>query len=80
MNLEQLTDLFKWMTIINMGLLVLSSLLIMMLKGVMCNVHGKLFGIDKDKVAMASYGYLGIYKVFIIVFNVVPYVSLLLIQ
>jgi hypothetical protein len=80
MTLEQLTDLFKWMTIINIGLLVLSSVLVMVLKNIMYKMHGKLFGIKEDKVAIVSYGYLGMLKVLVIVFNIVPYISLLLIQ
>jgi hypothetical protein len=79
MNLEQLTEFFKWMTIINVGLLALSSVLVMTLKGIMCKMHGKLFGIREESVAVAAYGYLGLYKVLVIVFCIVPYVSLLLI-
>ncbi len=80
MNLDQLTEFFKWMTIINIGLLVLSSVLIMILKNVMCKMHGKLFGIKEESVALVAYGYLGMYKVLVLVFNIVPYISLLLIK
>ena len=80
MALEQLTDLFKWMTIINIGLLVLSSVLVMVLKNFICTMHGKLFGIKEDNVATVVYGYLGMFKVLVIVFNLVPYISLVLIQ
>ncbi len=80
MNLEHLTDLFKWMTIINIGLLVLSSVLVIVLKNIMCKMHAKLFGIDDEKVAIVAYGYLGIFKILVIVFNIVPYISLLLIR
>jgi archaellum biogenesis protein FlaJ (TadC family) len=80
MNLEQLTDLFKWMTIINVGLLFLSSGLVMILKGIICKMHGKLFGIKEESVAVAAYGYLGLYKILVIVFCIVPYISLLLIK
>ena len=80
MNLEQLTELFKWMTIINVGLLALSSILVMTLKGIMCRMHSKLFGIREDNVPVMAYGYLGLYKVLVILFCIVPYVSLLLIQ
>ena len=80
MNLDQLTEFFKWMTIINIVLLVLSSVLIMILKNVMCKMHGKLFGIKEDGVALVAYGYLGMYRVLVIVFNIVPYISLLLIK
>lgn len=80
MNLEQITDLFKWMTIINIGLLLFSTLLIMLVKNIMCRMHAKLFGVKEDQVAIVAYSYIGIFKLLIIVFNVVPYISLLLIR
>lgn len=80
MNVDQLTDFFKWMTIINAGVFVLSALLGMALKDVVAKMHGRLFGIGEDKVSIVSYGYLGAYKVFILVFNIVPYVSLLIVN
>ena len=76
MTLEQLTTLFEWMMIINIGVLVLSSVLIMVLKNVVCRMHGKLFGLKEDQVAMVAYGYLGLFKVLVIVFNIVPYIAL----
>ena len=80
MNLDQLTEFFKWMTIINIVLLVLSSVTTMILKNVMCKKHSKLFGIKEESVALVAYGYLGRYKVLVLVFNIVPYISLLLIK
>jgi len=80
MNLDQLTELFKWMTIINISLLLLSSVLIIILKNVMAKYHGKLFGIKEEGVTLIAYGYLGMLKVLIIVFILVPYISLLLIK
>jgi len=80
MNLDQLTEFFKWMAIINIGLLLLSSVLVMMLKNVMGKIHGKLFSIKEEDVALMAYGYLGVFKVLIIVFILVPYISLLLIK
>jgi len=80
MNLEQLTDLFQWMTIINIGVFVLSSVLIMLLKKSIYKMHAYLFGIQEDQVAIAAYGYLGRFKILVLVFNIVPYLSLLLIR
>ena len=80
MNLDQFTEFFKWMTIINIGFLVLSSVLIILLKNVTCKMDGKLFGRKEESVALVAYGYLGIYKVLILIFNIVPYISLLLIK
>ena len=80
MDLEKLTELFKWMTIINVGLLVFSSFSIMLLRNILCKMHAKLFGIEEDQVAVVAYGYLGMFKILVIVFNIVPYIALLLLR
>ena len=80
MTLEQLSEFFKWMTIINVAILVLSSVLVMILKNAMCRMHGKMFGIKEEAVAIIAYSYLGMCKIVVIVFSIVPYVSLQLIQ
>ena len=80
MNLDQLTAFFKWMTMINIGLLLLSSVLMVILKNVVCKMHGQLFGIREESVALVAYGYLGLYRVLVLVFNIVPFVSLLLVK
>ena len=80
MDLAQLTELFKWMTIINIGIFILSSLLIMALRKIICRMHSKFFGINEDKISIILYGYLGIYKIFLIIFNIVPYLSLMIIN
>lgn len=80
MNLEQLTEFFKWMTIINVGLLVFSSITVMLLKDMMSRMHTKMFGVNKEQVRITAYGYIGMFKVLVIVFNIVPYIALLLIR
>ena len=76
MTLEQLTTLFGWMTAINMGIMLLSALLLMALKGTLGKYHGRLFGISPEAVAAGSYAYLGRFKALIIVFNFTPYIAL----
>ncbi len=80
MNLDQLTELFKWMTIINIGFLLLSTFLVITLKNMFCKLHGKLFNIKEEYVALMAYGYLGVFKALVIVFILTPYLSLLLIK
>jgi uncharacterized protein DUF6868 len=80
MSLEQITNLFQWMTIINVLLLVFSSVLVMTLKEVVCKMHGKLFGLEKNQVAIVIYSYIGMYKILVIVFNIIPYIALRVIQ
>lgn len=80
MPLEQLLALFKWMTIINVSIFIASSILAIVLKNTVNEMHGKLFGIEKTTVARVHYGYLGAYRIFILVFNIVPYISLVIIK
>ena len=67
------------MTIINIGLLLLSTLLILALKNVVYKMHSRLFGIKEDTIATVVYSYLGMFKIMVIIFNIVPWISLLLI-
>ena len=76
MGMEQLTEFFGWMMLINVGLMILSAVLIMAMKGFICKVHGKMFAIPEDKLMVILYSYLGVYKIFIIVFCLVPYLAL----
>ncbi len=80
MNIDQLTEFFKWMAIINVLFFLLSFVLVMTLNNVMGKLHGKLFNIKKENVSLMAYGYLGMFKVLIIIFILVPYISLLLIK
>ena len=80
MNMEQLTELFKWMTIINVGLLLCSSLAVMAFLTTIQKMHSKLFGLSREQISVALYAYLGLLKVLVIVFNIVPYISLLILN
>ena len=80
MPLDQLTELFKWMTILNIGIFITSALLGMVLRDLVCRMHGKLFGIDEGQVSIVLYGYLGVLRIFVIVFSIVPYISLLILR
>jgi len=80
MNIDQLTDLFKWMSIINIVLLCLSTLIVIALKSWMINLHSKLFGVTESQISISAYAYLGAFKVLVLVFNIVPYFALLLLH
>lgn len=76
MNIDQLSSFFGWMTVINIGILVFTSVLAMAMRGTICRMHGKLFGLSEKEVSVALYAYLGIYKIFVIVLNIVPFLAL----
>jgi len=80
MTIEQLTEFFKWMTIINLGLFLLSFLVTSILRNTITNLHAKIFAVEAGRVSEILYILFGFYKVMIIVFCFVPFVALLMLQ
>ncbi|MCU4677134.1 hypothetical protein N7931_15980 [Catenovulum sp. 2E275] len=79
MDITQLTQLFMWMTIINIIILLVSTIASALLKSVIYQLHGKLFNLDEKQVSLVIYQYLAHFKVFMIVFNLTPYLALTII-
>jgi len=78
MNIELLRTFFGWCTVIHMGLLVFSSILIMVAKDWAYSIHSKLFSISRESFNTMIYGFLGVYKLLLFVFCLVPYIALLI--
>ena len=79
MDIETLTKFFMWCTIINGAMLILSSVMSMAASDWVYRMHSKWFSISRDAFNVAIYSFMGFYKTVIIVFNVVPYVALLIV-
>lgn len=75
-TIEPLTTFFGWCSVINIGVLVLSTIALVAMKGPISSVHSKLFGINQEKLPSTYLQYLGSYKIAIFMFNVVPYFAL----
>ncbi|MBC8269825.1 MAG: hypothetical protein H8E36_13840 [Rhodospirillaceae bacterium] len=80
MNINALTAFFKWCTIINVGLFFLSAIMILTAADFIYSVHGALFNIPREALDIILYGFLGLYKIFILVFNLVPFIALLIVD
>ena len=80
MSIQMLTAFFMWCTIINAALLIFSAVMIIPAQDLVYRIHSKWFSISREAFNIAIYSYLGLFKVVILVFNVVPYVALLIIS
>ncbi|MFC1807105.1 DUF6868 family protein [Candidatus Omnitrophota bacterium] len=76
MAIETIRIFFGWCSVINIGLLILSSILIIAIRGTAARFHGKMFNLDEKFLSQAYFQYLGQYKIAIIVLNIVPYFAL----
>ena len=76
MDIAILTEFFKYCTIINVAILLIST--ITMRTDLIYNVHTK-YGIwegSKEAHKQLGYSILGNYKILTIIFNVIPYFTL----
>jgi hypothetical protein len=79
MTVQMLTAFFMWCTIINAGLLILSSIMIIPAQDLVYRMHSKWFSFPREKFNIIIYSFLGLYKTVVIVFNFVPWMALLII-
>lgn len=76
MTLETLTTFLGWCTVINFGLLIFSTLMIVAMRGKIAGYHSRLFGLSDVEVNKAYFSYLSIYKIGILLLNFVPWIAL----
>ena len=79
MNITFLREFFGWMTLINLGFLIFSAVMCLLLQSLIVRMHAKLFGLSPTEIKAALYGFLGVYKIVFIVFVFVPWLALLII-
>jgi hypothetical protein len=76
MSIETLTELLAWITAVNIGLLLLTTILLFLMKDFAVKIHSKMFDIDAKDLNRMYFDYLGRFKVLVIVFNLGPYIAL----
>jgi len=79
MEIQFWTEFFMWCTIINGGLLLLWVISQMVMPNLLYKTQVAFFPMAKEKFTPIFYLFLGIFKVFFIFFNAVPFVVLLII-
>ena len=79
MDIQILTTFFMWCAIINGGLLILWSTMFILAPDLAYRTQSKWFPIPREIYNVVMYSFLGLFKIVFIVFNVVPYVALLIV-
>jgi hypothetical protein len=76
MTLELLTIFLGWTALINIAVLLFSTVMVLAIRERISKIHAKLFGLDQADVGRAYFQYLAQYKIAILVFNIAPYLAL----
>lgn len=79
MDIQTLTTFFMWCTIINGGLLVLWTIICIVAPDLVYRTQRIWFPIPRKTFDVIIYSFLGLFKIFVLFFNVAPYVALLIV-
>jgi hypothetical protein len=76
MNIEFMREFLLWCTIINFGLLIVWWLFFVVARDWMHRLHGKWFRLSDERFDAAHYTGMAMFKIGIMLFNLVPLVVL----
>ena len=80
MDLQKLTDFFKWCTILNAGIYAFFLVFCIFAPDFIYQMHAPMFSITRETYDIAIYAFVGLYETLFLVFSIVPYVALLIIK
>ena len=75
-DLSVIAAFLGWCTLINYGILLLSTVMVYACGDWAKGIHSKLFNISEADLDALYFNYLGNYKLAIFIFNLVPYIAL----
>ena len=79
MDIQTLTTFFMWCTIINGGILILWSVFFLFAPDLVYRMQNKWFPIPRETYNVVIYAFIGLFKIFFIFFNAIPFVALLIV-
>ena len=78
MGIETVRTFFMWCTIINAVLLALTFLMCAFARDWIHRIHSIWFPISREAFNVALYSFLGLFKILFWVFNLTPYLALVI--
>jgi hypothetical protein len=75
-TISQLTELLGWVALLNMGYLLIATLLLVFMRGSVSSIYSKMFDLDEADLSSKYFSFLSNYKVVTLVFVLTPYIAL----
>ena len=76
MTMAELTTFLGWCTLLNVGMLAFSSLMLFGGGSRIAKIHAKMFDLEPSQLPAAYFQYLAQYKIGILLLNIAPYIAL----
>lgn len=80
MNIHLLQSFFMWCTILNTALLLLWAMLWKFFPEPIYRIQYHWCPVSREKINVLMYSFLGAYKLFVLGFNFIPWMALLIIK
>ncbi len=78
MTIEQMTHFFGWCLLINSVVLLITTVGFKLARKKVVDIHSQMFGVESSELSKIYFKYLANYKLLVIVFNLVPFITLLI--
>ena len=79
MDIQTVTTFFMWCTILNLGFLILTSIVCIFFADFSYRMNNRFFSISREAFNVLLVSFIGLFKIVVIVFSVIPYIALLII-
>ena len=76
MNTEEIRSALGWCTLINYGILLFWFGMLVLQRDWVYRFHGRWFPLPRETFDAIHYGLMGIFKLGVFLFNLVPYIAL----
>ncbi len=76
MNWETLREFLGWCTVVNFGILLISTVALLSAGGRIARLHAGMFGMPEAEVKRVYFQYLSIYKILVLALNFAPWLAL----
>ena len=80
MGIKVIRDVLMWCTIINSGVLLFWFLLFVLARDWMHRYHSRWFPMSKEAFNVVHYSGMGLFKLAVVLFNLVPFIALLIVS
>jgi len=80
MSIETARSFFLWCSIINYGILIGWVLIAVFARAPLYRLHTRLFRLSAEQIDLINVGGMGLYKMGIFLFNIVPCIALYIIK
>ena len=79
MDIATAREFFLWCTVLNGGLLIISALILTCAGNWVYRMQSRWYPIPRDAFNVVIYSFIGLYKIFFLMFNLAPYLALVIV-